>query len=484
MPAVPKRWTPPPPKTSSRSVPASDGPRPPPPLNVPATDELVRAEAERLLQRTILPRLRKQYEADVARLTATIGNDLLRDVHAQAAGRARAALVPCLSPDQDPPEVLLSLVRAVSGPKDLANALAVLRQAKRKGWQLHPDTAVAVAGQSLSSLLAVLADPRRLCADERLAGSPSRAECFPPVDAIRILRDGQVYGVAIPPLARLKVLRTLLRNLFSRENPLGLEAPPVTHEDLGYFRMLARNQHLEDPFMVALMLNALVKLKVPDFEARISASSGTSLTVLSERWAKCPLSVDEGHATMVLLDTIRDRSEATALFDTLPLLHVHRHRERLLALLQRTLPAEAAVKEKRKVAETYLLPWASSLASRRSEAAAEQQKSDGEVLTVSKLRRWLRPALSSHPHDPVILMLALQLAARLTTPTSAAAETALILERVDELEPESAAWRLVHDDEAHPGQARTLARRTIELGLAQRAKELGDRAPLWERLLQ
>lgn len=298
-----------------------------------------------------------------------------------------------------------------------------------------------------------------------------------------MLRDVNQYGVGIPPLARLRVLRTLLRNLFAGEDPLGLEPPPLTHDRLGYFRMLARNQHLEDPFMTALMLNAFAKLKGSLLEQRTLADAETSLSDFSKKWATCPLSVEEAHATIVLVDNIRDRSEAAELFDSLPLLHVHRHRERLLAFYQRSLPPDAALKAVHSQNERFQLPWASSLAVNRLAGVTKPQASNGEPLTTPKLRRWLRPALTFFSDDPVILMLALQLASRLPDETRREAETAAIIERLDDVDQAKGGWRLVHEDDDRLGAARTLARRTIELGLAQLGPIVGDRARLWEELL-
>lgn len=135
-------------KHSRASVPQAV-PRAPvaPPAPAP-TQTLIQAEAERLLRETVIPRLRKQYESDVMELSASLSNELLREIHDLAAGRAAAARMPNLAPDQDPPELLISLVRAMSGPRDMENAMEVLRESHRKGWRSHPDMAIAVAGQS------------------------------------------------------------------------------------------------------------------------------------------------------------------------------------------------------------------------------------------------------------------------------------------------------------------------------------------------
>ena len=118
-----------------------------PPAPAP-TQELIRLEAERLLKTKVIPRLRQQYESDVAKLSSTLSNEFLRDMHALAAGQAAAARMPNLAPDQDPPELLLNLVRAMSGPQDMTNAMEVLRESHRKGWHPHPDMAIAIAGSS------------------------------------------------------------------------------------------------------------------------------------------------------------------------------------------------------------------------------------------------------------------------------------------------------------------------------------------------
>ena len=153
LPSTPR--PPPPPKPSAvlrerkpRHVAApSTTPRGPNAPSAPEpTQKLIRAEAERLLKERVIPRLRKQYEADVAELSSSLSNELLRDMHALAAGQLSAARMPNLAPNQDPPELLLNLVRAISGPRDMANAMEILRESHQKGWHTHPDMAVAVAG--------------------------------------------------------------------------------------------------------------------------------------------------------------------------------------------------------------------------------------------------------------------------------------------------------------------------------------------------
>jgi len=301
-----------------------------------------------------------------------------------------------------------------------------------------------------------------------------------------MLRNVSQYGVGIPPLARLRVLRTLLRNLFAGENPLGLEPPPLTLKQLSSFRTLARNQHLEDPFMTALMLNAYDQLTSSDsIEQRTRADAEKSIGELSAKWATCPLSVEEAHATIVLVDNIRaELKENAALFDALPLLHVHRHRERLLALYMRSIPLDAAERAERDRTSQFHLPWASSLVLNRQKAENSVKPASGELLSHLKFRRWLRPALNFFADDPVILMLALQLASRLMDPVHREAETAAILERLDDVDVAKGGWRLVHDDDERRGPARALARTTIELGLAQLGSTVGNRAQLWEQLLR
>lgn len=316
------------------------------------------------------------------------------------------------------------------------------------------------------------------------------AVTFSPLDAIRVLRNVDNYGVSIPPLHRLKVLRTLLHNLVSGYNPLGLRSPPLNRELLDFFRMLAKNEHLEDPYMTALMYQAYFTLSVSNPDRYILADSPRSLASFSKGWSDVPLTTDEGIALMAMVDSFRLKlPSAAAAFDKLPLIHVHRHRERLLELYQRSSPPVDLQETESRHATSKkdeFLPWQSSLAMNRLKldpSRSNVSKKHSEPLSSGKFRAWVDPVLDLYPDDPVVLLLALQLADRTPARTRDIYLNA-VLDRVGEVQSESDGWRLVREDDDRLGQARTLARRTIELGLAEVGSLLGRKTLLWERLLQ
>lgn len=105
-------------------------------------------EVNRILQQTILPRLRQQYEDDVGTFSKTLTSELLRELHSETTARVLAGRLPDLSSSQEPKDVLLGLMKTMSGPKDLSNVMDVLRQSKYKGWTLDPETASVISRQS------------------------------------------------------------------------------------------------------------------------------------------------------------------------------------------------------------------------------------------------------------------------------------------------------------------------------------------------